>query len=110
MQPKHGWQNKRRAAVSGRPSPKSKLSGAALMGLTAQESRDLELIVFERVVHRSLTAVLVEALRRRPRGRRTLGIFGHLFGCTRLSLTWQRRHRLCLGHRWGGALGSDRHR
>ena len=43
--------------------------------LTAQERRDLELIVLERAVHRRLPAVLVETLRSRPRRGRALGVF-----------------------------------
>src|SRR5258708_19508291 len=65
----------------------------ASMRLSAQESRDLELIVFERVIHRRGATVLVEALRGRPRGDRSLGIFRDGLGA-RFGRTRQRRHRL----------------
>src|SRR5215469_18301325 len=52
--------------------------------LPAQEGRNVELVLFALVMHRSLAAVLVEAL-----GRWALGIFGYRLG-SRIGLA---RHR-----------------
>src|SRR3954469_18741661 len=56
---------------------------ACLIGLPAQESRDFELIVVVRVIHRRLPAMLVEALRSRTQRCRALRIFRPAFGRTR---------------------------
>ena len=42
------------------------------IGLPTQESRNVELVLFGPVMHRGLSSVLVQTLRRRP-----LGVFGH---------------------------------
>src|SRR5262249_15009827 len=71
--PHLGWavqQNRR--APAGRPGPVVNNRARRLLGLAAQESRDLELIVGVVVMHRRRPAMLVEALRRSP-----LGIFRH---------------------------------
>ena len=59
-------------------------AGQVLIRLPTQEGRDVELVLFGRVMHRSLPAVLVEPLGRamgcslsRSLGRRTLGVFGN---------------------------------
>ena len=48
--------------------------------LAAKESRDLELIVIDLVMHRGCPSVLVEALRNAP-----LGVFGDCFLAARIS-------------------------
>src|ERR1700719_4790867 len=58
------------------PAPLFGAAGQVLVRLPAQEGRDVELVLFGLVMHRSLPAVLVEPLRRRW-GRRALGIFGN---------------------------------
>src|SRR5580693_4271751 len=66
------------------PTPLFGGAGQVLVRLPAQEGRDVELVLFGLVMHRSLPAVLVEPLGRsvgrslgRSLGRRTLGIFGN---------------------------------
>src|SRR5580700_6738103 len=70
------------------PAPLIGGAGQVLVRLPAQEGRDVELVLFGLVMHRSLPAVLVEPLRCRL-GRRALGIFGNRLR-TRLR---QSRHR-----------------
>ncbi len=58
------------------PKPAAGLDqGVRSLRLTAQERRNVELILLAVVMHRSLPAVLVETL-----GCRTPGVFGHRFG------------------------------
>ena len=54
--------------------PAGNRRSGALVRLAAQEGRDLELIVFHRVMHRRRPAVLVEPLRRRTLDDRALGV------------------------------------
>src|ERR1700692_5111521 len=56
------------------PAPRIGGAGQVLVVLPAQEGRDVELVLFGRFMHRSLPAVLIEALGRCLVGG-TLGIF-----------------------------------
>ncbi len=55
----------------------SRCPNATLVSLAAQESRDFQLIVLDRVAHRRLPAVLVEALWGRPWREGALGVLRH---------------------------------
>ena len=51
--------------------------GSASVRLAAQEGRDLQVILVDRIVHRRRPSVRVEPLRRRPGRGGALGIFGN---------------------------------
>src|SRR5207253_683407 len=74
-----------------------------LIGLAAQESRNLQLIVVHVGCNRSGPAVGIQALRSRPRSRRALGVFRYRLLRTRLKtarILWtiRRERRQALPH------------
>src|ERR1700686_4373962 len=70
------------------PPPLFGGAGQVLVRLPAQEGRDVELVLFGRVMHRSLPAVLIETLGRCLVGG-TLGIFRNRLR-TRFRCPWHR--------------------